>query len=82
MEAKMRNILIDQGFIYRVITPIFKINHLKLSTAIYMRLFCGWVVIKMIIIWAIGNNTKKESNKIINFPNTFCDLKYLQYTHS
>ena len=65
MEAKMRNIPLDQGFIYRVITPIFKINHLKLSTAIYMvTIFLWiWVVIKMIIVLSNWEQYKKRKQQ-------------------
>ena len=62
LEAKLRNIPLDQGFIYRVITPLFKINHLRLSFVIYILTITLWifVVIKMIIVL---NNWEEHKKK-------------------
>lgn len=63
LESKMRNISLDKGFIYRVITPIFKINHLELSNVIYFVTITWWiwVMIKMMFLlanWDVNKNKK------------------------
>ena len=45
LESMARGIPLENGFIYRVLTPLFKIEHLDLSKIIYIVTLTLWLIV-------------------------------------